>query len=153
MTTNSFIKRGEYLFEVNIVERYFSDVASTGKEVLSPTILYKSVSKFSNPQELVWSVKSGKETVEYFWQFYAIPRDLIYKHDEHGSFVKFWWSDWCQEDYRMEGEQLKSVLIPVNEPALEVHKELGLPLPPDFSLDKLAELDGNYDPFAGDISE
>ena len=137
-------ERYSYLAQVKILEDYFSNLPASGREAIQPAILSKPISEFDNPQELVWKVyTTSGESTDYIWELYKIPNDLKYEFSIHEPSIKTWWFDWCENEF--SGGELTAILIPTNEPALEVYNELGLPLPPDFSLDKVNE---NYDPFA-----
>ena len=101
--------------------------------------------KVTEREILTWEVAESPEGpfTEYTWELLPVNEDTFTYLESRGIATDWWW----QEDVEsgrdgsvrstyptIQWYGYKSILLPMNEAALEVHREIGLRLPDDFEL-------------------
>lgn len=124
---------------VSDINTYFEDLEDEGWDVdfsdsNQPSGYGASV---DDETPMIWRARESgdDEWIEYVWTFGL----------DEGALEELESMDEDDFDFSMLGEALKFTLLPRTEAALEVHEELGIPLPDDFELQPLDE-DGGRRP-------
>ncbi len=122
---------------------YFTEIESIDTQVEFPKNLFRSIYFFKDPETLVWRVREAGDSnwTEYKWELYSMKSSTLAELRSRGIPTNNWWTDWA-ESYGYIHNEIRAILLPSNEEALEIHIELGLPLPEDFSVD---DLNNEYD--------
>jgi len=117
------------------IDRYFKEIAENGYEIDGPNEPDRFMKKITGPETWIWKIKPNDEKSWeiYIWETFPVDSKEL---NNFGTLSE------------PSGEKkYLTILLPVNEGALKVQKKLGLPLPPNFSLEDLNE---NYDPFSSE---
>jgi len=126
------LNRAQYLTRAKSVAAYFEEI-SDGLVVREPDF-NRHVRDLGNPEILSWQVAdiADDRTVDYTWALYAANCETMEFFRERGVPTDDWWNPTGLP-------HSSSILLPMNEAALGVHIDLGLPLPAGFSLGQLTD--------------
>lgn len=134
---------------VKMIGEYFDKIRDEGYEVdpaTPPRSSYTyntTIGTIERIEYFVWRARliGTEQWVEYSWELYPVNTETFEILKAKGIPVNYWWKSGVSESGCGASSSgsigiagYKTILIPTNGAALEVHKELGLRLPENFTL-------------------